>query len=197
MTPTAVGRRLRLALVDSRGGRRVNPDLVQVTGVVPGWAAPSALHSVDVSPQRDDSPLRRGTGRVQQQRDAPRDGNPHRQHRPAPIPGRTWAPNDSCSRRCPSPNGGPNQTPDVMVMRINDTVGPTVDRALKGLVVVFNASDEAAPPTQIPNRTVHRLRPHGRCLCTAVSVSSRCLAPPGTGYTSQQIRQSPHEMEPA
>ena len=44
------------------------------------------------------------------------------------------------------PSGGPNQTPGVIVMRIDDTAGPNVDRALKGLVVVFNASDE--PTTQ-------------------------------------------------
>ncbi len=45
------------------------------------------------------------------------------------------------------PTGGPSQTPGVIVMRIDDTVGPNVDRALKGLVVVFNASDEATTQT--------------------------------------------------
>jgi pullulanase-type alpha-1,6-glucosidase len=45
------------------------------------------------------------------------------------------------------PTGGPSQTPGVIVMRIDDTVGPNVDRALKGLVVVFNASDETATQT--------------------------------------------------
>ena len=45
------------------------------------------------------------------------------------------------------PNGGPGQTPGVIVMRIDDTVGSNVDRALKGLVVVFNASDEATTQT--------------------------------------------------
>jgi pullulanase-type alpha-1,6-glucosidase len=45
------------------------------------------------------------------------------------------------------PSGGPSQTPGVIVMRIDDTVGPNVDRALKGLVVVFNASDEATTQT--------------------------------------------------
>jgi len=45
------------------------------------------------------------------------------------------------------PNGGPGQTPGVIVMRIDDTRGPDVDRALKGLVVVFNGSDEATTQT--------------------------------------------------
>ena len=45
------------------------------------------------------------------------------------------------------PGGGPSQTPGVIVMRIDDTVGPDVDSALKGLVVVFNASDEATIQT--------------------------------------------------
>ncbi len=45
------------------------------------------------------------------------------------------------------PKGGPAQTPGVIVMRIDDTAGPNVDRALKGLVVVFNASDEATTQT--------------------------------------------------
>nr|WP_294695352.1 pullulanase-type alpha-1,6-glucosidase [uncultured Friedmanniella sp.] len=45
------------------------------------------------------------------------------------------------------PMGGPEQTPGVIVMRIDDTVGPDVDRARKGLVVVFNASDETTTQT--------------------------------------------------
>jgi hypothetical protein len=45
------------------------------------------------------------------------------------------------------PNGGPQQTPGVIVMHIDDTVGPNIDPALKGLVVVFNASDEATTQT--------------------------------------------------
>jgi pullulanase/glycogen debranching enzyme len=45
------------------------------------------------------------------------------------------------------PIGGPDQTPGVIVMRIDDAVGPDVDRALEGLVVVFNASDEATTQT--------------------------------------------------
>ena len=45
------------------------------------------------------------------------------------------------------PTGGPDQTPGVIVMRIDDTVGPDIDPALEGLVVVFNASDEATTQT--------------------------------------------------
>ena len=39
--------------------------------------------------------------------------------------------------------GGPDQTPGVITMRIDDTRGKDVDRRLKGLVVVFNAGPEA------------------------------------------------------
>ena len=45
------------------------------------------------------------------------------------------------------PVGGPEQTPGVIVLRIDDTVGPDVDPRLKGLVVVFNASDETTTQT--------------------------------------------------
>lgn len=45
------------------------------------------------------------------------------------------------------PIGGPNQTPGVIVMRIDDTVGADVDLRLKGLVVVFNASPQATSQT--------------------------------------------------
>ncbi len=44
-------------------------------------------------------------------------------------------------------NGGPEQTPGVIVMRIDDTVGPDVDPRLKGLVVVFNATPESTTQT--------------------------------------------------
>jgi len=40
------------------------------------------------------------------------------------------------------PNGGPDATPGVIVMRIDDTVGRDVDRKLDGVLVVLNASDE-------------------------------------------------------
>ncbi|ABK05142.1 alpha-1,6-glucosidase, pullulanase-type [Arthrobacter sp. FB24] len=45
------------------------------------------------------------------------------------------------------PAGGPEQTPGVVVMRIDDSVGTDVDPNLRGLVVVFNASDEATSQT--------------------------------------------------
>ncbi len=40
------------------------------------------------------------------------------------------------------PNGGPDAAPGVIVMRIDDTVGPDVDRKLDSVLVVINASDE-------------------------------------------------------
>jgi pullulanase-type alpha-1,6-glucosidase len=43
--------------------------------------------------------------------------------------------------------GGPDQTPGVITMRIDDTRGKDVDRRLKGLVVVFNASPDATTQT--------------------------------------------------
>ena len=45
------------------------------------------------------------------------------------------------------PAGGPEQTPGVVVMRIDDSVGPDVDTELRGLVVVFNAADTAVSQT--------------------------------------------------
>ncbi|MEC5179468.1 pullulanase-type alpha-1,6-glucosidase [Arthrobacter sp. CG_A4] len=45
------------------------------------------------------------------------------------------------------PAGGPEQAPGVVVMRIDDTVGPDVDKDLRGLVVVFNAADEPVSQT--------------------------------------------------
>ncbi|MEV8372372.1 pullulanase-type alpha-1,6-glucosidase [Kribbella sp. NPDC056861] len=49
-------------------------------------------------------------------------------------------------------SGTPAAKPGVVVMRIDDTVGPNVDPALKGLVVVFNTT--GAPVTQqIPGLT--------------------------------------------
>jgi pullulanase-type alpha-1,6-glucosidase len=45
------------------------------------------------------------------------------------------------------PDSGPSAAPGVIVMRVDDTVGPDVDPALDGLLVVFNASDE---PVAVP-----------------------------------------------
>ncbi|MFT4297259.1 MAG: pullulanase-type alpha-1,6-glucosidase [Micropruina sp.] len=56
-------------------------------------------------------------------------------------------------------SGGPAQTPGVIVMRIDDTVGPNVDRKLRGLVVVFNATPGATTQT-VPGVRGHRFRLH-------------------------------------
>ena len=40
-------------------------------------------------------------------------------------------------------NTGPDQTPGLIVMHLDDTVGRNLDRRLDGVVVVFNAGDEA------------------------------------------------------
>ncbi len=45
------------------------------------------------------------------------------------------------------PLGGPEQTPGVVVMRVDDTKGTDVDPALEGLLVVLNASPEATTQT--------------------------------------------------
>ena len=45
------------------------------------------------------------------------------------------------------PIGGPDQTPGVITMRIDDTVGRRVDHRVRGMVVVFNAGDTATTQT--------------------------------------------------
>jgi pullulanase/glycogen debranching enzyme len=45
------------------------------------------------------------------------------------------------------PTGGPDQTPGVIVMAIDDRTGRDLDRKLEGVVVVFNASDEPTSQT--------------------------------------------------
>jgi pullulanase-type alpha-1,6-glucosidase len=40
------------------------------------------------------------------------------------------------------PNSGPNETPGVIVMRLDDTIGPNVDSLLRGMVIVFNATPD-------------------------------------------------------
>ncbi|HJE56897.1 MAG TPA: DUF3372 domain-containing protein [Nocardiopsis listeri] len=47
---------------------------------------------------------------------------------------------------------GPDQTPGVITMRVDDTVGEDVDPELEGLVVVFNATPEQT--TQVVDETV-------------------------------------------
>ena len=57
------------------------------------------------------------------------------------------------------PIGGPDQTPGVIVMRIDDTVGADLDPRLKGLVVVFNASPKATTQ-QLPGTSGQRFALH-------------------------------------
>ncbi|NJC23354.1 pullulanase-type alpha-1,6-glucosidase [Arthrobacter pigmenti] len=45
------------------------------------------------------------------------------------------------------PTGGPEQTPGVIVMHIDDISGPDLDSERSGVVVVFNASDTATTQT--------------------------------------------------
>ena len=45
------------------------------------------------------------------------------------------------------PNGGPDQTPGVITMRIDDTKGRDFDSRLKGVVVVFNAGTTTTTQT--------------------------------------------------
>jgi pullulanase/glycogen debranching enzyme len=40
-------------------------------------------------------------------------------------------------------NGGPNQVPGMIVMRLDDTVGANLDKRHAQIVVLFNATDEA------------------------------------------------------
>ena len=47
------------------------------------------------------------------------------------------------------PTGGPNQTPGVIVMKIDDTRGKDVDLSLRGMVVVFNATPNATIQTVV------------------------------------------------
>ena len=57
------------------------------------------------------------------------------------------------------PSGGADQTPGVIVMHLDDTVGADVDPARRGLVVVFNASG-AATTQQVPGAEGGSFRLH-------------------------------------
>jgi hypothetical protein len=50
---------------------------------------------------------------------------------------------DLINQKVSFPNSGPDATPGVVVMLIDDLVGDDVDRELEGALVVFNASPEA------------------------------------------------------
>ena len=55
------------------------------------------------------------------------------------------------------PDSGPSATPGVIVERIDDTVGPDVDRARRGLVIVFNATPTTTTQT-VPATVGQRYR---------------------------------------
>ncbi|HEY3263276.1 MAG TPA: pullulanase-type alpha-1,6-glucosidase [Pseudonocardiaceae bacterium] len=54
---------------------------------------------------------------------------------------------DLVQQRVAFPTGGPGQSPGVIVMAVDDRAGPDVDPNYEGIVVVFNASDEATTQT--------------------------------------------------
>ncbi len=63
-------------------------------------------------------------------------------------------------QRVSFPTGGPDQTPGVIVMRLDDRAGPDLDRRWEGVVVVFNASGEAtSQPVPALAGTRYRLHP--------------------------------------
>ena len=57
------------------------------------------------------------------------------------------------------PGGGPDQTPGVIVMAIDDRTGRDLDRRLEGVVVVFNASGEDTTQT-VPSLAGRRYALH-------------------------------------
>jgi pullulanase/glycogen debranching enzyme len=57
------------------------------------------------------------------------------------------------------PTGGPEQTPGVIVMAIDDRAGRDLDPRYEGVVVVFNASDETATQT-VPSLAGQRYALH-------------------------------------
>jgi pullulanase-type alpha-1,6-glucosidase len=66
---------------------------------------------------------------------------------------------DLVQQKVSFPVAGPGQAPGVIVMRIDDTVGPDVDPRLAGLVVVFNASASTQTVT-VPGLDGRRLALH-------------------------------------
>ncbi|WP_309071844.1 pullulanase-type alpha-1,6-glucosidase [Arthrobacter sp.] len=54
---------------------------------------------------------------------------------------------DLVQQKLSFPSGGPEQTPGVIVMHIDDTTGSDVDSERTGVVVVFNASDTTTTQT--------------------------------------------------
>ncbi|MGH3881099.1 MAG: pullulanase-type alpha-1,6-glucosidase [Actinophytocola sp.] len=66
---------------------------------------------------------------------------------------------DLVQRRMSFPTGGPDQTPGVIVMHLDDRAGPDLDPRAEGIVVVFNASDEATSQ-RVPTLAGSRYRLH-------------------------------------
>ena len=66
---------------------------------------------------------------------------------------------DLVQQKVSFPLDGPDQPAGLVVMRIDDTVGPDVDRRLGGIVVVFNAADTAQTVT-VPGLVNRRLALH-------------------------------------
>nr|WP_245534481.1 pullulanase-type alpha-1,6-glucosidase [Xylanimonas cellulosilytica] len=62
---------------------------------------------------------------------------------------------DLINQKVSFPLAGPTATPGVITMRIDDTVGRDVDRALDGVLVVFNASPSSVTQT-VPALAGHR-----------------------------------------
>jgi pullulanase-type alpha-1,6-glucosidase len=62
-------------------------------------------------------------------------------------------------QRLSFPTSGPNQTPGVIVMALDDRAGKDLDPRWEGIVVVFNASDEATTQT-VPALAGARYRLH-------------------------------------
>ncbi len=85
------------------------------------------------------------------------------------------------------PSGGPDQTPGVIVMHIDDTVGPDVDPRLRGVVVVFNATGsataQAVPGTDGQSWSLSRVQAHG-----SDRVVRRAHHDPGSGTFSVPAR---------
>ncbi len=79
------------------------------------------------------------------------------------------------------PTGGPDQAPGVIVMRIDDRVGPDVDRSLEGMVVVFNAGPRTTSQTVAGTRgRVYRLDPIQRKGADPVVKTARHQTSTGT-----------------
>jgi pullulanase-type alpha-1,6-glucosidase len=67
---------------------------------------------------------------------------------------------DAVARRVSFPTGGPDQTPGVIVMHLDDRVGRDLDPRWESIVVVFNASDEAtSQPVPALDGARYRLHP--------------------------------------